>query len=333
MLRILDQLPTGLLDLDTACLAEALGGPTLIRMRGAARAPLFIATLLHGNETTGWDAVRALLRAHQGQELPRPMLLFIANVHAARVGLRRLDGQPDFNRIWNGAPGPEGALVARLLEEVARARPFACIDLHNTSGENPLYACVHRLDDASRALARVFSPRLVLVTHPAGLLSMALSTLAPAVTLECGKPGREDTVRHVAAYLREVMGLQVLDATHPDTSEHPGELLQPVATVRVPEHVSFSFNDPSADLRFVTGLDAHNFRTIPGGTTIAAIRAGCDARLEVLDASGADVTNRYFRCDASAVVTAVPLMPSLMTANERIIRQDCLCYLLERVAE
>jgi hypothetical protein len=333
MLRILDQLPAGLLDRDTSCLAEALGGPTLIRMPGAPRAPLFVATLLHGNETTGWDAVRALLRSHEGELLARPLLLFIGNVHAARVGLRQLDGQPDFNRIWNGASGPEGELATRLLEEVARARPFACIDLHNTSGENPLYACVHRLDDASRALARVFSPRLVLVSHPDGLLSMALAGLAPSVTLECGKPGHEATVMHVSGYLREVMALQSLDAAHPDSRDHPGEVLRPVATVRVPEHVSFSFHDPGADLHFVSGLDAHNFTTIPGGTTIAAIRPGCDACLEARDASGIDVTDRYFRRDAAAVVTAAPLMPSLLTANERIIRQDCLCYVMERLAE
>jgi succinylglutamate desuccinylase len=333
MLRILDQLPAGLLDLDTTCLAEALGGPTLLRIPGQARAPMFVATLLHGNETTGWDAARTLLRAYHGRVLPRPLLLFIGNVHAARVGMRRLDGQPDFNRIWNGAPGPEGELAARLLAEVTRARPFACIDLHNTSGENPLYACVHRLDDASRALARVFSSRLVLVSHPQGLLSMALSALAPAVTLECGKPGNEDTVVHVSEYLREVMALESLDAMHPDARTHAGEVLRPVATVRVPEHVSFSFHDAGADLHFVAGLDAHNFTTIPRGTTIAAIRPGCDARLEALDVNGADVTERYFRRDAAAVVTAVPLMPSLLTANERIIRQDCLCYVMERLTE
>jgi succinylglutamate desuccinylase len=331
MLRILDQLPTGLLDLDAARLADALGGPTLIRIDGERRPALFVSTLLHGNETTGWDAVRALLQARAGQRLPRAMLLFIGNVHAARAGLRRLDGQPDFNRIWNGAPGPEGELAARLLALVERDRPFASIDLHNTSGENPLYACVHRLDDASLALGRVFSEKLVVVTHPDGLLSKALSRLAPSVTLECGKPGREAVTTHVSEFLGDVMVLETLDAMHPHAAGRPAELLRPVATVKVPEHLSFSFDDPAADLRLAAGLDAHNFATMPCGTPIAWVRPGCDARLQALDDSGADVTDRYFRRDQAAVVTAAPVIPSLFTLNERIIRQDCLCYLMEHV--
>ncbi len=331
MLRIHDQLPAGLLDLDSTELGDALGGPALIRIPGERPQPLFVATLLHGNETTGWDAVRQVLRGYGARALPRSVLLFLGNVRAARERLRHLDGQPDYNRIWGGYPGPEGDLAAQVLAEVRRAHPFACLDLHNTSGENPLYTCVHGLDDASRALGRVFSRKLVLVTHPDTLLSLALSRFAPSVTLECGKPGNPEVTARVAAFLEEALALETLDAAHPALLDHPGEVLRSVARVRVPEHVSFSFDDDGADLRLAHGLDAHNFTLVPDGTPIGWIRHGADARLEALDATGADVSERYFRRDRDALVTASPLIPSLFTPNARIIRQDCLCYVMEPV--
>ena len=327
MLRILDGVPPGLLDVEPGGLAEVLGGPALLRVPGERTPPLLVATLLHGNETTGWNALRRVLRAAEGRPLPRALELFVANVEAARAGLRHLDGQPDWNRIWRGAPGAEAELAARVLAEAERARPLACIDVHNTSGENPLYACVHRLDDKTLALASRFSRRAVLVTHPESLLSIALARLAPSITLECGRPGDESVTRRVADLLGELLSADALAA--------PGavapELLRSVARVRVPDAVSFSFHDDAADLRLVPGLDTHNFRVMPGGTPIAFVRPGCDARLVALDEHGADVSDRYFRRRDDALVTAVPLIPSLFTPNERIIRQDCLCYVMERL--
>jgi len=332
MLRVLERLPDGLLEREAPALADALGGPALIRVPGERARPLLVAVLVHGNETTGWDAVRSLLASRGGAPLPRALLLFVGNVLAAREGVRRLDGQPDFNRIWRGAAGAESEMASALLAEAERARPFACVDLHNTSGENPLYACVHRLDDASLALGRAFSDRMVLVTHPDTLLSRALSRIAPSVTLECGKPGNPAVTARLAQYLEQVLALESLDARHPETGARGFEVLRAVATVRVPDQHSFSFHDEQADLRFVTGLDAHNFTVLPGGTPIAFVRPGSGGRLLATDEAGRDVTERYFRHTGGAVVTAGPVIPSLLTPNERIIRQDCLCYVMEPMA-
>lgn len=61
--------------------------------------PLFVSMLLHGNETTGLLAVQRLLDKYRDQPLPRALSVFVGNVEAARLGLRRLEGQPDYNRI------------------------------------------------------------------------------------------------------------------------------------------------------------------------------------------------------------------------------------------
>ncbi|MFS8860164.1 peptidase M14, partial [Synechococcus sp. H60.1] len=80
MLTVLDHLPEQLLDLEAHQLYDRLGGPTLIHLAGRRDPPLFVSVLLHGNEVTGWQAVRQLLRRYVQRELPRSLSLFIGNV-------------------------------------------------------------------------------------------------------------------------------------------------------------------------------------------------------------------------------------------------------------
>jgi succinylglutamate desuccinylase len=48
---------------------------------------------------------------------------------------------------------------------------------------------------------------------------------------------------------------------------------------------------------------------------------------------GIDVTNQYFTRRGNALITQRAVMPSMLTLNERIIRQGCLCYLMERLTQ
>jgi hypothetical protein len=43
------------------------------------------------------------------------------------------------------------------------------------------------------------------------------------------------------------------------------------------------------------------------------------------------VYDRYFSIEDNTLLTARPLMPSMFTLEEKIIRQDCLGYLMERL--
>ena len=99
MLTELHNLPEGILDRDTRSLQDLLGGPTLIHLPGDRQPALFLSVLLHGNETVGWEALRALLRqrlARYGElRLPRALSIFIGNIAAAAAGVRHLPDQPD----------------------------------------------------------------------------------------------------------------------------------------------------------------------------------------------------------------------------------------------
>ena len=142
MLHELDHIPEGLLSLPTSRLHELLDGPTLIHLSGRHSAPLFVSVLLHGNEDTGWEAMRALLAKYQNRDLPRSLSLFIGNVTAAQSGARHLEGQPDYNRIWLEGNTAEHQMAARIVEIMRERNLFASIDIHNNTGKNPHYGCI-----------------------------------------------------------------------------------------------------------------------------------------------------------------------------------------------
>lgn len=337
MLTVLDAIPPGLLDSDASDLHRILPGPTLIHLKGRRQRPLFISVLLHGNETTGLLALQQLLSSLQGQELPRSLSIFIGNVQAARYGLRRLDGQTDFNRIWRGGPDPEHDIARQVLEQMQARDVFACIDVHNNTGLNPHYACINRLDPEFLQLARLFSRTVVYFIRPNTVLSLAFAALCPAVTVECGQPGQAHGTEHVLEFLQAALQLSELPP-HPPADKDL-DLFHTVATVTIPETVNFGFADsehshdqpqPGVDLCLAARLDHLNFRELPAGTRIATVLQAEHARIQAWDEHGREQTTRYFETRDGELCTTRPVMPSMFTLDERVIRQDCLGYLMER---
>lgn len=327
-----DSLPPGLLDLPAARLGEVLPGPTLIHLPGRRTPPLFVSVLLHGNEDTGWLAARSVLAKYAGAELPRALSLFIGNVDAARSGVRRLDGQPDYNRVWPGsdeAHPAERAVMQQVVDAMRERGVFASVDIHNNTGLNPHYACVNRLDQAFLQLATLFSRIVVYFIRPRGVQSAAFAELCPAVTVECGKPGTAGGVEHAAAFVEACLHLSGFPAQ--PVAPHDVDLFHTVATVKVPEDASFGFAAADADIDFVPGLDHYNFRELTNGDLLGRVRPGSEARLQALDENGADIGDRLFDYRKGEITLRRPLMPAMLTRDERVIRQDCLCYLMERI--
>lgn len=330
MLNIIESPPAGLLDAEPSDLQRLLGGPTLLHLPGRRAEPLFVSVLLHGNEDTGFFAVRELLRRHRDRPLPRALSVFFGNVAAAAAGLRHLDGQPDYNRVWPGgedSASPEQALMARVVGEMERRGVFASVDVHNNTGINPHYACVNRTDHRYLHLATLFSRTVVYFTRPRGVQSLAFSRLCPAVTVECGQPGQPHGIEHARDYLDACLHLADIPV-HP-VAPHDIDLFHTVAIVKVPEAVEFGFGAGPGDIRFNPELDHLNFRELPAGTTLGRALTE-QARLEVWDELGRDVAARYFAVEDGELRLRRPVMPSMFTRDARVIRQDCLGYLMER---
>lgn len=326
-----EDLPPGFLEAGARDLHHILSGPTLIDLPGERGDTLFVSLLQHGNEDTGLRAVQRLLAAYGDQPLPRPLTLFVANPMAAREGYRRLDGQPDLNRCWPGTEMAANAATELLADVVARMqdRPlFASVDIHNTSGRNPVYACVNILDDTCLQLAARFSRTIVYFTRPRGLQAQAFLGLCPAVVLECGRPGDEAGIEAAHAYLEDLMSLQALPPGRPPAASM--DLLRSVGVVHIPHSVRFSFeeNDADAELALDPELDRLNFRELPAGTPFGYASNG-SWPVRMVGPAGTEIADTFFEVSDGALRLRRSATPSLLTLDPRIIRQDCLCHLME----
>lgn len=323
-----ETLSPDLLDVPAAELARHLPGPTLVHLPGRHPQPLFVSVLLHGNEDTGWDAVRTVLRRYRGRLLPRAMSLFIGNIEAAAAGVRTLPTQMDFNRVWPGTRMPDAAEAAIMRQVVAILRqrqPFASIDIHNNTGLNPHYACLNRLDARFFHLARLFSRVAVYFSEPVGVQSMAMAELCPAVTVECGKVGSGSGVDHAAGFIDACLHLDHFPEHGPAAGDL--ELLQTLAILKVPAGVSFSFDGSAADIRFRSDIDQLNFaETAPG----APLGQGRGLVVEAGVPGEALPPDCVVEADGEIRIGA-RLTPAMLTRDPQAVRLDCLCYLMRRI--
>lgn len=325
-----EALPPGFVEASPTDLASYLPGPSLIHLPGRRWPPLFVSVLLHGNETTGLEAIQSLLAEYSGRQLPRALSLFVGNVRAAESGARHLDDQADFNRIWPGTPHtdrPETAVASAVWQRMRQRGCFASIDIHNNSGRNPHYACINRLEPSFLALASLFSRTIVYFTWPHGVQSLAFAELCPSVTVECGQPGNPAGAEHARELVDAALRLD-----HVPTHVVPTDLgvFHTMATAYVAADCEFAFEPDNADLTLVRDLDALNFHELPAGSRFGRVR-NHPAPIEVFDEAGRPVADRYFRRDGDGIVTRRPVMPAMLTLDPRIVRQDCLCYLMERL--
>lgn len=328
MLNIIDQIPAGLLDTPAPELHTLLPGPTLLHLPGLGSRPMFVSVLLHGNEHTGWEAVRRLLAGYAGRRLPRAVSVFIGNIEAARYNQRFLDHQPDYNRIWGAGNTPEHIMMQQVVSEMKQREVFLSIDIHNNTGKNPHYACVNNTYSRYLQLAILFSRTVVYFIRPKGVQSMTFAELCPAVTVECGTSGDSNSTRHALDFLVRCLELEVLP-DHTVSSQHI-DLYHTVAIVKIPGQIDFGFDDGDHDLCFDKGIEKFNFRELPEATVMGRVRPGIERVMDILDEQGNEVGEQYFCIEDGKLRTRRSIVPAMITVNTDVIRKDCFCYIMER---
>lgn len=331
-LQLLNHIPEGLINCSSSSLTDLFSGPTLIHLEGKQLAPLFISVMLHGNEPTGLLAVQELLKKYQHRELPRSLSIFFGNIEAASQGMRRLDGQADYNRIWPGSPLEQCAeteMAQQIVTIMAKKGVFASIDIHNNTGLNPHYSCINRLDPQFLQLATLFGRFVVYFTRPQGVQSLAFARYCPSVTLECGRPGQQYGVEHAFEFIDSCLNLTEIpehDIHHQDI-----DLFHTVAQVNIKEGTNFSFHHHNADLVLNRDIESLNFTEISEGTRFGKLNRNHLIPLLAKNEHGEDVTDRFFTYDDGYLAIKRATMPSMLTLDEKVIKQDCLCYLMERI--
>jgi len=337
-LKIFDNIPDRFLDANADELTSVFSGPAFIHIAGKENPPLFLSTLLHGNETTGIAAIQELLKKYleNGKGLPRSLSLFLGNLHAARQNARLLPGQPDYNRIWSGKHFkeeklPEHKMAKQVIQTAKRFGLFASIDVHNTSGKNPHFACVNKLDGSFINLGGLFSRKLVYFTRPREVLSRAFSKFGPSVSIESGQPDDPYGVPHVLDYLDRCLNLPSIPETLNDKEEF--EIFHSVARIEVPlnSRIGFHSKCENVDFCFSENLDQLNFLELPENKLLGR-RFNSNLKLSIKDKNGNEVGKSFIRYDGDEIRLTRPAIPSLFTTNENIVYQDCLGYLMQRYA-
>lgn len=319
-------LPEVFLSCQASDLQSLLGGPCLIHLRGRTQQAVVVSILLHGNEVSGLTVVQKLLQ--QSTVLPRDLLIFVGNTRAAEAGLRRLDGQPDYNRIWAGGQLKEHLMAQQVLDYTASCNPVAAVDIHNNTGRNPLYACINHVDRRFLRLARSFSDTVVFFSEPHQIFANNMARYCPAVTLECGQPGDKTGIEHALHTLELCLHSEISDG--PDDEIDRVELFHTVARMIVPPDSRIAFGQmENADFVFPEGFDAWNFRPLPVGTHFGVARS-TDKRLRVRNDAGRDITEEYFSLENGVMKTRKTFSPTMLTLDERVILQDCVGYIMER---
>lgn len=328
MLTILDHVSDEILSKSAHELYPFLPGPCLIHLDGAIPEPLFVSVLLHGNEYSGWEVIRQLIQNYKDQTLPRALSILIGNVKAASTGKRKLEDQPDFNRVWDDATGEEAHIMQEVLQEMQQKNVFASIDIHNNTGFNPHYACINSLQPAFLHLAHSFSRKIVYFIRPRGVQSLAFSHLCPSVTLECGQPGDQLGIEKAMALVDKFLHTE--EHEHDDLPAASYELFHTMAIIKIPPQVSISFDDSPADIQFIQGLEKHNFEDIDADTMLAHVNTDLAQPFHLIAESGKEIFNETFTISDGKLFTNKTITPSMLTDNITIVRQDCLCYLMER---
>jgi hypothetical protein len=332
LIDVVDAIPPLDVPADLTEFLLRLRGPTLFKLRGrSSQRRRAVSVMLHGNEPSGFAAVHALLRA--GDVPAVDTLIFVGAVESARepppFSRRMLPGRRDLNRCFHGPfLDPDGELAAELLALLRAEHPEALVDLHNNTGHNPCYGLGLHLDGPHLALGALFATKYVHTQLRLGTLVEAMDSVAPSVTIECGRAGDPAADAAAEAGLRRFLHAERLDQVVV-TPEHLTVLVDPVR-VRVATGTALAFSaepDSSVPLTLHPAIDRHNFQLVPAGTPVGWLRRDAPWPFEAIDDRGEDISRELFQRDGEVLLLASSRIPIMMTTSPAAVAADCLCYM------
>ena len=346
-LNIIRHIPRGFLETGPEKITDIISRPTIIHLKGEISPPLFVSLLLHGNEVSGWIILQTLLKKYQNKTLPRDLTAFVGNPRACARGLRLLKGQPDFNRIWKGGDLKEHHIAKSVLQYAREHKILYAVDIHNNTGENPLYGCISRKGEEFVRLARGFSENIVYFTQPDSVLSLNISETAPAVVIECGPPGDPEGVKAGVKFIESLLNKKEEWKKTPLGTPH---IYSTLARLQVDGKTPVSFvppsrleeafpgkaksageGEPQGALLITDRLDRFNFRRVPAGAVWGQI-CGRKRSVKLIDGAGRDIFDRFFSLEGKSWTVKTPFIPSMLTKNIPIAKADCLGYVMKKTS-
>lgn len=327
-LTILDKVPDELYSIEVEDLHEFFGGPVLLHLKEGEGEAIFVSTLLHGNEHSGFLAIQSILKSiRSGQvKLKRPMMILIGNTIAAQRNLRHLEGQNDFNRVWDGGDCDLARAVNDLLYYVQDHDIYCSVDLHNNTGKNPFYSCVNKLDDKFLKLANHFCSHIVYFIEPSEVQSMAFSKICPSVTIEAGQSREVEGIEIIKDKLIDLMSRDVFVD---DLDSSSLNIYETVARIKFESLTSMDFHynsESKCDFSFLEDVDELNFKYLKPGVSLGY--ASDLEQIKVLDNDDKDITNEFFQIQDGKLTVVKEFIPAMLTKNQTVIFDDCFGYVM-----
>lgn len=319
-LSIRDSISKEMLDCDARNLYRLLPSPTLFDLSNG-NTPIFVSVLLHGDETTGWDAVRQFIRERDLSHPKNSLLLYVGNVQAAAVNQRFLDHQLDFNRIWCGGKRTEHRHAEQVVEVIRKLEPRFALDIHNNSGLNPAYSVLTHSSYACLTHAREFSSIALLAPSLHSVITRRMNEICPSITIEVGLSGQFDSLDRTLKYLDYLFNTDLDHVSFPEDLA----VYRTVANLRVetegkPHFPSFPKLNPA--------LEPLNFDSVPAGTSIST-NLNDDWVVRVYDNNDVEQTSKYLEQIGKDTYLKNDVIVAMFTQHVESAFQDCVCYFLE----
>jgi len=327
---VMDHLPDGFFSAHPTELHTIFDGPTLIHLDFKKSETIFISVMLHGNEHSGFYAIQKYLKnlEYKKEKPKRNISILIGNVEAAAENLRFLDNQKDLNRIWSDGDSVEELWAQRIYKEMSDKNLFAVVDLHNNTGKNPHYCAVTNLETDTLRLASMFDGNILYFTDPKEVFSNYFSSLCPSLTVEAGQSGDKIGISKIVLLIEKVLGLSSYNELGVLEELMQGKkVYESFGKIKLPEGASISFSDEVADFNFPSDIEKFNFNSVYVGETFGRAN-NIEQHLLVYDKNNELVDESYFKYVGTKIVSIEEFYPAMITTDSKIIKQDCLCYIL-----
>jgi hypothetical protein len=217
--------------------------------------------------------------------------------------------------------------MAEVVQRMRQRGLFASIDLHNNTGANPHYACVNVIDNRFCTWPRCSRAPWSTSSAPAGCNPRPWRSCVRRSRWNAARSKDQRGIDH-ARGVRRRLPAPVPTARSAGARARHRPLPHRRAASRcrrrrlrlpAPDRAAGALPRPwststSANCR------RHGLRPLPRRAP----------PLDVRDEWGRDVGRALLRLRGRRAAAALPVMPSMLTCDAEVIRQDCVCYLLER---
>ncbi len=311
-----------------------LDGPVHIHLTGnnpqRCRA---VATLLHGNEPSGLVAIFNTIKL--GIKPVVDMHYFVLSVAAAKKQpgffYRMLPGEKDQNRCF-AAPFDDSVqdqLALALLHKLLVLKPESLLDIHNTSGASPAFGVTTFMDSKHNALVSLFTHRIIVTDLSLGSLMEVSESIVPAVTIECGGAGDdESSVLATEGLIKYLTMDDVLSEGH---SNFILEHFENPLRLELKEDASITYGDHKSCSHGVTlkpDIENRNFGYVEPDFQIGFLSGELSDLLTAKDSAGRERLTDYFCSVDGGLYPRQTLKFFMVTTNPEIAKKDCLFYLV-----